>query len=133
MKIRQGFVSNSSSSSFVILLPKNFDPDMYVDNMEDSEIEKILSDHDVKSKKKIKEYLTMLVKDKGIYSGDNYKAFYMCSDVLDEFVITEVEGGPDDGSITLLSEKERERLKNLLNKEIRYDKLNNINKEEKLD
>jgi len=32
MKIRNGFVSNSSSSSFVVvMLPENFDPEVYID------------------------------------------------------------------------------------------------------
>jgi len=129
MKIRQGFVSNSSSSSFVLLLPKNFDADKYVDNMEDVEINGIIREYDMEDKNELKEIFNKLVKDAYIYGEDNYKAFNVCSDVLKEFIVTEVEGGPDESSISLLSEKERERLKNLLNKEIRYDKLNNINKE----
>lgn len=129
MKIRQGFVSNSSSSSFVLLLPRNFDVDMYVDNMEDSEISGIIKEYDMEDKNEVKEIFHKLVKDAYLYGEDNYKAFNVCSDVLKEFIVTEVEGGPGESSISLMTESERTRLKKLLDKEIRYDKLKIINKE----
>ena len=53
----------------------------------------------------------------------------MCSDLLDEFVVTTVESGPDEGSLSIMSEEDRTRLKDLLFKEIRYDKLKKIENE----
>ena len=127
MKIRTGFVSNSSSSSFVILLPKNFDADMYIDNMEDGEIEHIMEEHRMKSKDQIKNILRTCVNDGGMWNED--KGFYMCSELLNDFVVTTVEGGADDGSISIMSEEEKNHLKDLLFKEIRYDKLKKIENE----
>jgi len=127
MKIRNGFVSNSSSSSFVVLLPKNFDADMFIDNMEDDEIENIMEEHNMKSKNQIKKILRTCVKDNGTWNEE--EGFYMCTELLDEFVIATVEGGPDDGSLSIMSEKEKDHLKDLLFKEIRYDKLKKIENE----
>lgn len=127
MKIRAGFVSNSSSSSFVIMLPKNFDADMFIDNMTDEEIEGLIEEHNMKNKDQIKDILRSCVNDGGTWNGE--KGYYMCTELLNDFVVTTVEGGPDDGSISIMSEKERDRLKDLLFKEIRYDKLKKIENE----
>lgn len=131
MKIRFGFVSNSSSSSYVLLLPKNFDTNMFIDNMDEERIKEIIEDHDLEDKDELKYHVEKLIEDGYLYAYDDSKSLYVCEDVLRDFKIMSIQGGPDDGSISLMSEREKEKIKELLFKEIRYDKLKKIDDENK--
>jgi hypothetical protein len=108
MKIRSGFVSNSSSSSFVILLPENFleivDYDKITDGDEDFPLDTF------------KELLKKLIDENGLYNYDIYE--YIISndvedydlpdslnDVIRPYIIAEVEGGPDEGQIIIADTK----------------------------
>jgi hypothetical protein len=126
MKIRQGFVSNSSSSSFIVLLPKNFDPIKYADNIPDSEIDAL--DYEI-DRDRVKIALKMLVTDSSIW-GDDYIDMSICAELLDEYIISTIDGGPDDGAISLVSDNQRTKIKNILNQELRYDKLKKIKENE---
>jgi hypothetical protein len=126
MKIRNGFVSNSSSSSFVVMLPKNFDPKLFVDNMTDEEIDNAFQ-WDNYTREEIFNAISRLYTDKCLYQYDDSKEMNICSELLDEFIITSTEGGPDDGTISLVSDEEREKIKNLLTLELRYDKIKHLN------
>ena len=116
MKIRNVFVSNSSSSYFVILLTYNFfdivDYKKITDGYEDFPLDGF------------KELLKMLIKDKELYNEDIYEYCnsneyeeYDFPDHLDKlikpYVIAEVEGGPDDGQIIVADSK---KINEILNK-----------------
>jgi len=91
MKIRNGFVSNSSSSSFVVILPKNFDPDSIdyskYDNL--GEIKKSENNAIAKELKK-------LIK-RGEMNDEEMQYACVISECLQELglVIASVETGPD--------------------------------------
>ena len=123
MKIRSGFVSNSSSSSYIVLLPKNFDPKKFVDNLSDDE----LTDGYETYERKVVEDIVKEFYDDG-YAGEE-DGHYLLSYFLDDFIIASVEGSSGYGSIVMVNDKNRERIKELLNKEMRYDKLKNIEDE----
>ena len=86
MKVRVGFVSNSSSSSYVILLPENFETGRYSDE---------LADH-----------FFQLTTSGAVWreeiGGDAYSN--MLSQ-LKRYVIAEIESGPDDDRIILADRK----------------------------
>lgn len=128
MKIRSGFVSNSSSSSFILLLPKNFDPVKYTDNMTDEEIHEI-NKWDDWTREDVKSALVMLWKQKEIWS-DDYREMSICSEALSKYIIGSTESGPDSGTISIISDKERQTIKDILNIELRYDKLKKIKENE---
>ena len=108
MKIRSGFVSNSSSSSFVILLPENFLEIVDYDKITDGDEEFPLDT--------FKELLKKLIDENGLYNYDIYE--YIISndvedydlpdslnDVIRPYIIAEVEGGPDEGQIIIADTK----------------------------
>ena len=116
MKIRSGFVSNSSSSSFVILLPENFleivDYDKITDGDEDFPLDTF------------KGLLKKLIDEKGLYNDDVYEysksngaVEYYLSDTLNDiirpYIIAEVEGGPDEGQFIIADTK---KINEILNK-----------------
>ncbi len=80
MKIRQGFVSNSSSSSFVVLLPDKFDAS------------KIKEDT-------VREAVENIIAGDTIYEYDNYDLFNAVVEALGNNIIATIEGGPEAGQI----------------------------------
>jgi len=117
MKIRKGFVSNSSSSSFVILLPENF--------LDIVDYKKITDEYEDFPLDGFKELLKRLVDDGGFYNEEiydyskkydknhEYDFFDNLNDVISAYVIATVEGGPDDGQIVVADSK---KITELLNK-----------------
>lgn len=107
MKIRKGFVSNSSSSSFVICLPENFDINSI--DFESASQRKYCDS----SPEKLRKLIEKLVKQKCLcrYDGDN---LYDAKEVLKDYVIASIEGGPDDGQIVLVDVN---KVKKIVNRE----------------
>ena len=110
MKVRNGFVSNSSSSSFVVLLPENF--------LDTVDYEKIRDGDEDFPIDALKQLLENLVKDECLYMNDVYDADaedYELDEVIDEimepYVIAEFDTGPDEGSIVVA---DREKVKTIL-------------------
>ena len=100
MKIRNGFVSNSSSSSFVILLPKNFD----INTVDfEAAIETYgPEDADVES---VKEAMKNFIKNGELWEEESYEEVDIIHEILKKYVIADIEGGPDEGRIILASLK----------------------------
>ena len=107
MKIRQGFVSNSSSSSFVVLLPENFD----VNSIDYSEFQDQLDYHETDAKS-VKVALDELIKN-GYIWDERYSEKAVLEEVLRPYVIAEIDGGPDEGQIVLAK---MDVIKNILSK-----------------
>ena len=119
MKTRIGFVSNSSSTSFIVLLPPNFNAET---DIEWEKIKKGLFEYnkDVADEDKIpmaKKLVKSFIKNQYMWDGDGYKDaeemvdVYTVKKALDKYVIMEVEGGADDGSsINLLDPKKVKKI-----------------------
>ena len=102
MKIRNGFVSNSSSSSYVILLPKDFDVNSF--SVSDEKIQKLnkwREDEDKWDQNRIREEITNFILYK--YANPNDSGNYdVLAEVLEEYVIATIETGPDSGEAILI-------------------------------
>ena len=94
MKIRSGFVSNSSSSSFIILLPDAFD----VDKVDLSRAEDADEDE-------VKDAIRNLINGETIWEYDNYPIFNAITEVLGKYIIGGSEGGPEAGQISIADMK----------------------------
>ena len=109
MKIRSGFVSNSSSSSFVVVLPEKW--------LDSIDYEKITDGDEDFPLDKFKNLLNELIRRKGmstdsIYDYDNdYEFLSILEELIDPYIIAEVEHGPDDGKIVIAN---REKIKKIL-------------------
>ena len=120
MKVRNGFVSNSSSSSYVILLPEEFNVneidltkfDFESDWYEDEEI-----DFD-----DIKQTLNDLITDKEIWQEDSTNYYYVLK-IVEDYTIAEVDVSSEGGTIILADYK---KVKNIITKN-RKEKINRIN------
>lgn len=133
MKIRSGFVSNSSSTSYVILIPNGFDADDFVYSKLDTLRKRYAEDNwreygrpkkgEPKPKvilpyeyidefiKRFKKYL----KSGSIYSdGDrnSYSDMYSISEIMKPLIIARVEGGPDEGTLTFVKQNKIDDLIN---------------------
>jgi hypothetical protein len=97
MKIRNGFVSNSSSSSFIILLPDNFD----INSIDfDAEVKK--NNYYECEGEDVKKTMTKLIKKKYLFEQeDGYDECSMIEEIFNEYIIAQVDGGPDEGQIIL--------------------------------
>jgi len=121
MKIRNGFVSNSSSSSFVVLLPKNFDAKDFVDkniNKLDSYIaEDILDnfeyegdDEDGFVKEKTIEIINKFIKHKSVYQYDDGCDMSVIESLLEDYVIASMDVSSDSGCGVLLNTDKVEKI-----------------------
>jgi len=108
MKIRNGFVSNSSSSSFVLLLPDNFlkgvDYDKIVKENQFTE-----DDEEKFPIEKFKELLTNFVNDGGMwdeeihdYDPDDWEFHEIFYELMQPYVLTSMDAGPDAGQWTVI-------------------------------
>lgn len=108
MKVRNGFVSNSSSSSFIMLIPETFN----VDEFDFSDYKSDLSYTDEDS---VKKTFKTLQEEKSLWLEDcNGDAYCALTNIFSDFVITSIEGGPDDGSIELLSTRDIAKIQKIL-------------------
>lgn len=127
MKTRTGLVSNSSSSSFVVLLPDNFDIKAFVEqNWENAEVD--FDEYDVEDEKfetltgleptydnKLKVYIEEKLNE--LIEGDLYDdhgALYMLSYLLKDYVIASINSGPDEGQIICLTDEEKQKIREIL-------------------
>jgi len=109
MKIRNGFVSNSSSSSFVVLLPDDFDINTIDFQVE---IDKCKYADDAEPEN-VKKALQELISSNSLFNEDYYDSIYVIKSILKPYIVASIEGGPDDGSITLLDNKKVKKILNI--------------------
>ena len=100
MKIRNGFVSNSSSSSFIVTIPDNF---KITDKMSDKIFDSCDSYYKKKLKKEdIKGIIESFIEDGYVNSEEGRHKYSVIetlySKYLKDFMITSIEGGSDNPS-----------------------------------
>lgn len=115
MKTRKGFVSNSSSTSFVVAIPASFKVTAAdVEKLDDmGEVEDQGSDKVAKMlNKAISEICkgNVLMQDDG---EDNYWLFPLLEQVLEQFVIAETDSAGGDGCGTI-QQANMKKLKELM-------------------
>ena len=115
MKVRAGFVSNSSSSSYIIVLPDNFNPDTDFNwkNVEkELYLDELGKDEDGNTKeqalKVIKSELKTFLKSKSAYSEE--VSMRTLINGLDKYVINTIEGGPGYDTMTILDNKKLRKI-----------------------
>lgn len=93
MKIRHGFVSNSSSSSFAVILPKDFDPYTY-------DFTKLpeWSQYEEEDLAAIQGEMERLIKEGSLWD-EEMSYCYIIDQALDDvgYIVCSFEGGPDMG------------------------------------
>jgi hypothetical protein len=126
-KIRAGFVSNSSSSSFVLVFPKDMTPEQFIKKHEEEILDWVMEcglygwEYDDSSEAQTvsdsdKERILGEVKSSliPIFDGghlsswdDDDNMYGMLSSInTHEYQVTRIETGPDDGSIIILDRLE---------------------------
>jgi len=101
MKIRCGFVSNSSSSSFVVVLPKNFDPRL----IDYKKYDEYGETYNIRKSKIVNEVQKLL--DNGfIYSEDSFCFHVIVNCLKDIGFAKSFRTGPEDGFIMVVKPEE---------------------------
>lgn len=106
MKVRNGFVSNSSSSSFVVFVPDDFTLD-YKAIEEQYEDEGI--DMDI-----LKDMVNSLKKGHGLWRNDGWQEFDIIEEELRsrDLIVISMDSGPDEGAIDVITKKQVEDIYN---------------------
>lgn len=106
MKIRNGFVSNSSSSSFIILLPENFDIETIDFEKEIEKIKHIDAEPEI-----VKEAIRYLIKNGELWNEEyDYDTMDAIGEILKKYVIAGMDTGPDAGQIILADRKKIKKI-----------------------
>ena len=100
MKIRQGFVSNSSSSSFVILLPKEFGKEDFKKLFDAANCQNKLDENDI-DYDYVEKAVSELLHTRSIWSEDYYEALDILETVFINHMIATFDTGPDSGQIVV--------------------------------
>jgi hypothetical protein len=128
MKIRNGFVSNSSSSSFVAVIPNNLDVERAIDNSITVLIEAgslmpryvrkeyLTSDGDI-SADKIKEAALGYLPHGSMWIDDDYDAYRVIKHALTKYSIASFETGPEGGEIYFIKQEQIEDMLKKFNEE----------------
>lgn len=106
MKIRAGFVSNSSSSSFVVVLPENFVESVDYDKITDGDEDFPLDD--------FKRLLNDLVNDKCMYDDEiynydkkhRYEFMNKLRELIDPYCIASFDTSSDSGQVVVADRDE---------------------------
>jgi len=110
MKIRAGFVSNSSSSSFVVLLPEKF-----IENIDFNEITDGDEDFPLDEfKKMLNEFIEegcLWLEQIYDYESDGRDFYEILDNLLDPYVIASMDTSSDAGQIVIA---DREKIKKIL-------------------
>ena len=106
MKIRTGFVSNSSSSSFACILPKNFD----ITKVDFSKYD-AMGDNDLEPQDVIKSFEKFL--SYGYIEDYDNPAFSVLSEILNPYSIVDWEVSSDDGQILLVDRADIQKVLDL--------------------
>jgi hypothetical protein len=109
MKFRHGFVSNSSSTSFVVLVPENFEltKDMISAGIEYTKGNRSGTGRRIHiNAKDVTDAYDMLISKKALWSqGYNGSEYFIPYDaieyILRDYVIAQMDTGPEDGRIIL--------------------------------
>lgn len=96
MKIRNGFVSNSSSSSFVVLLPDNFTPDW-------SKVDWSKIKDKAAIKAGVLSIIEQLKKERSWWEEQDEEGDFIIpiQEVLKDYIVAEMNTGPEAGQIVL--------------------------------
>ena len=111
MKIRQGCVSNSSSSSFVVCLPDNFNiRNIHID------IEKFQEEYgEDLTLEAIYEAMDIAIKTKGTWGETiGYDCFWVLQEILQDFKIAQLDTGPDMAQFVIMDKDQKNIAKKVL-------------------
>ncbi len=106
MKIRNGFVSNSSSSSFIILLPESFDIST-IDFQAKIDKCRYADEATIENVKKVVE---KLLKEHQIYDEECYREIDVVHEIFKDYILESIDTGPDEGSMTLVDVKKVKKI-----------------------
>ena len=119
MKVKNDFVTNSSSTSYIVAIPDNFDPEKYFDKFIECTLdatgESLEFINESIDKKTFCNTLINLSLGTNIWQDNFYETFRGFYEFFERlgFVIAEINSGPDDGTITSVSQT---KLKEIVNK-----------------
>jgi len=114
MKIRSGFVSNSSSSIFVILFPPKFDKKSILDKIEEnSEFGEVCDDYNITEKALKDKVLKALKSEDDIYEYDDHKVMRVLEEVIpSKYIVASFDTSSDMGQMIFLDTNKIEEILN---------------------
>ena len=120
MKTRMGFISNSSSTSYIIVLPKDFDVDSITEETVDLEKLNQWNQTDKFTIDDVKDAVRRLIATGVVFDWEDGDVALACNAALKNFVVADVDGGSEDGKTVLA---DRGRVEDILSGKIKLTKV----------